>query len=299
MFGKLASVILNILSVCCIAVLVWNFAHRPTAPSPAAARVGSRLELPNSKWSPTRDTVVLAISTSCQYCRASASFYRELVSLANEHKLEVLALLPESPEAARPQLAAIGIEKLAAVRQGEFGRLGITATPELFLVDATGVIKAAWVGRLGIAQEAEVYGRLGVTRPRSTGDASAGEHSEYKDFGHLVSLVSHNAVVLDTRPRDSFDLGHIEGALNIPLDEMFSRAGHELPRDGDIVVYCGGMQTKGCAAVQGDAELAGATACSVSRTLLEHLGFAKVQLISADLSIVGRSGVAVTGSSCN
>lgn len=45
--------------------------------------------------------------------------------------------------------------------------------------------------------------------------------------------------VLDVRPRDEFALGHIPGALNVPLLELERRLA-ELPADREVVAYCRG-----------------------------------------------------------
>ena len=45
--------------------------------------------------------------------------------------------------------------------------------------------------------------------------------------------------VLDVRPQDEFALGHIPGALNVPLAEL-ERHLAELPADREIVAYCRG-----------------------------------------------------------
>ena len=52
-------------------------------------------------------------------------------------------------------------------------------------------------------------------------------------------LQDGTAVVLDVRPEDEFALGHVPGALNIPLDELERRL-TELPTDQEIVAYCRG-----------------------------------------------------------
>jgi ArsR family transcriptional regulator len=46
--------------------------------------------------------------------------------------------------------------------------------------------------------------------------------------------------VLDVRPRDEFALGHLPGALNIPLGELKQRL-DELPPDKEIIAYCRGQ----------------------------------------------------------
>jgi ArsR family transcriptional regulator len=45
--------------------------------------------------------------------------------------------------------------------------------------------------------------------------------------------------VLDVRPEDEFALGHLPGALNIPLSKLERRLS-ELPADREIVAYCRG-----------------------------------------------------------
>lgn len=45
--------------------------------------------------------------------------------------------------------------------------------------------------------------------------------------------------ILDVRPADEFALGHLPGALNIPLRALQSRLS-ELKRDNEIVAYCRG-----------------------------------------------------------
>ena len=56
----------------------------------------------------------------------------------------------------------------------------------------------------------------------------------------LVSrLQDGNAVLLDVRPEDEFKLGHVPGALNIPLAKLEERLS-ELRTDREIIAYCRG-----------------------------------------------------------
>ena len=56
----------------------------------------------------------------------------------------------------------------------------------------------------------------------------------------LVSRLRDGLVtVLDVRPEDEFALGHLPGALNIPLGKLEHRLG-ELPADREVVAYCRG-----------------------------------------------------------
>ena len=53
----------------------------------------------------------------------------------------------------------------------------------------------------------------------------------------LRELEAYEALVLDIRVNEEYELGHIPGALNIPLAALRKRLA-ELPKDKKIVVYC-------------------------------------------------------------
>ncbi|MBI3649087.1 MAG: metalloregulator ArsR/SmtB family transcription factor [Actinobacteria bacterium] len=48
-----------------------------------------------------------------------------------------------------------------------------------------------------------------------------------------------DVVVIDVRPKEEYEAGHIRGALSIPLGELKSRLA-EIPSDAEIVAYCRG-----------------------------------------------------------
>lgn len=47
------------------------------------------------------------------------------------------------------------------------------------------------------------------------------------------------ATVLDVRPAEEFEAGHLPGAVNIPIEQLSKRLG-ELPKRKEIVAYCRG-----------------------------------------------------------
>lgn len=55
----------------------------------------------------------------------------------------------------------------------------------------------------------------------------------------LAGLREGSVALLDVRPRDEYQAGHLPDAINIPLDELESML-DALPRDRDIVAYCRG-----------------------------------------------------------
>jgi rhodanese-related sulfurtransferase/predicted transcriptional regulator len=67
-----------------------------------------------------------------------------------------------------------------------------------------------------------------------------GEDVETVGRDELIERLRRGDVVLvDVRPREEFDAGHIEGAQSIPIDDFEQRL-TELPADGEIVAYCRG-----------------------------------------------------------
>jgi rhodanese-related sulfurtransferase len=55
----------------------------------------------------------------------------------------------------------------------------------------------------------------------------------------VARLRRRDVVLVDVRPTEEFEAGHIEGARSIPIDELESRLA-ELPADREVVAYCRG-----------------------------------------------------------
>jgi rhodanese-related sulfurtransferase/predicted transcriptional regulator len=67
-----------------------------------------------------------------------------------------------------------------------------------------------------------------------------GDEVEAIDSDELLARMRRRDVVLvDVRPRDEFDAGHIDGAHSIPLDELEQHL-EELESDREVIAYCRG-----------------------------------------------------------
>lgn len=55
----------------------------------------------------------------------------------------------------------------------------------------------------------------------------------------LGRMRAGEAILIDVRPREEYEAGHIEGARSIPIDELEDRL-DELPADAEVVAYCRG-----------------------------------------------------------
>lgn len=80
-------------------------------------------------------------------------------------------------------------------------------------------------------------------------------------------LVESGALLVDVRSPEEFADGHIDGAINIPIQQLSGRLGELGDDDGQIVVYC---QSGGRSAM--------------AKRLLESNGFENVH----DLGGIGR-----------
>jgi rhodanese-related sulfurtransferase/predicted transcriptional regulator len=67
-----------------------------------------------------------------------------------------------------------------------------------------------------------------------------GEEVEGIDRTELLKRMRRrDVVVVDVRPTDEFESGHIEGARSIPIDELEQRL-DELPKSREVIAYCRG-----------------------------------------------------------
>jgi rhodanese-related sulfurtransferase len=107
------------------------------------------------------------------------------------------------------------------------------------------------VYRLADQVEAEIVGLLGSLRHVAEHAVAsmervigvyfrARDQLEPVTATELVTRLREGSVVLiDVRPEDEYGLGHLPGALNIPLRQLEQRLS-EISRDHEIVAYCRG-----------------------------------------------------------
>lgn len=76
--------------------------------------------------------------------------------------------------------------------------------------------------------------------PGTPGMAAAGSTIEEVDETALSKRMAggRRLVVIDVRDRAAFSAGHRQGSVNIPLDELPTRAPKEVPQNADVIVDC-------------------------------------------------------------
>lgn len=80
---------------------------------------------------------------------------------------------------------------------------------------------------------------LGASGCEAGGDRGAASvaHTAAEQPPSHREIIAQGGILLDVRTPAEFAGGHLDGALNIPVDALASRLG-ELPADKTIVVYC-------------------------------------------------------------
>lgn len=62
--------------------------------------------------------------------------------------------------------------------------------------------------------------------------------ADFTDPVEVKRLVSEGALLVDVRTKSEYESGHIDGAVNIPVDEVTDRLKDFGNQEKEIVVYC-------------------------------------------------------------
>src|SRR6516165_1964493 len=164
-------------------------------------------------------------------------------ALGHEHRVELIEQLAQGPRSVEPLAQRVGLSVANASQHlQQLRHAGLVTTQR----DGKRVVY-----RLADDAEADIVGLLGGLR-RVAENAIAsmerviGTYFRARDMlepvaaSELVTRLREGSVVLlDVRPEDEYGLGHLPGALNIPLRHLEVRLA-ELPREHEIVAYCRG-----------------------------------------------------------
>ena len=133
---------------------------------------GTKASLTGVDWAGNGQTLLLVLSSDCRYCTESAPFYQRLTrETAGRPDVHLIALFPQEVDEGRKYLTNLGVS-IDEIRQAAPGSTGAGGTPTLILVDAQGVVKNSWVGKLSAPEESEVLNQL--ANKRAGNDSSHG-----------------------------------------------------------------------------------------------------------------------------
>jgi len=168
------------------------------------------------------------------------SFASVAQALAHGHRLELLEHAAQGERS---------VEELAAVAGLSFAN----ASQHLLLLRRAGLVRSRKDGKrvlyslagpsvLDLLASVRRIAESNVAEARDViaGYFHARDSLEPVSRHELAGRLRRKAVtLLDVRPPDEFALGHLAGAINIPLKELLRRL-DDLPRSKEVVAYCRG-----------------------------------------------------------
>jgi rhodanese-related sulfurtransferase len=159
-------------------------------------------------------------------------------AFSSSTRLELLDLLAQAPRT---------VDELAKAS----GQSSANASQHLQALHAAGMVSREREGtsvRYSLAGDEALALWLAI-RNASVAQLGEVERAARNYLGPEVETISRaelaerlgrgDVVLVDVRPHEEFEAGHIEGALSIPIDEFAKRLA-ELPAEHEIVAYCRG-----------------------------------------------------------
>jgi thioredoxin-related protein len=119
-----------------------------------------KVSLPGLEWEKSGRTMLFVLSTSCGFCNASTDFYKKVVQEKQGIRdIRFVAVFPDDVKGSEQYLKdrGIGIQEVVQAMPNAVGAGGF---PTLMLLDKTGTIKKAWVGKLSPEKELEVLNSI-------------------------------------------------------------------------------------------------------------------------------------------
>ena len=159
-------------------------------------------------------------------------------AFASPRRLELLDLLAQAPR---------NVDELARAS----GQSSANTSQHLQALHAAGMVTRA---REGTSVRYSLAGEQALRLWLALREASASQLAEVeraaRDYlGEEVDAIGRDeliarlrkgdVVLVDVRPVEEFEAGHIKGARSIPIDELEDRLA-ELPADREVVAYCRG-----------------------------------------------------------
>ncbi len=160
--------------------------------------------------------------------------------LSHPHRLELLEQLAQG-------------ERTVEVLAGKVGLSTANASQHLQQMLRTGMVTSAREGRFVVYKLAdhavlELLSALRLIAERSSVEVEKLMRNYFDNLDALEPVTRKElmrrlrdggVMVLDVRPEDEFRLGHLPGAMNIPLRELKTRLS-KFKRSQEIIAYCRG-----------------------------------------------------------
>lgn len=164
-------------------------------------------------------------------------------ALAHEHRVELIEQLAQGPRSVEALAERVGLSLANASQHlQQLRRAGLVSTQrdgKRVVYRLADEVEADIVSLLGALRHVAEHAMASMERVVATYFRARDELEPVAAKELLARVRGGDVVILDVRPEDEYGLGHLPGALNIPLRQLEQRLS-ELPRKRDIIAYCRG-----------------------------------------------------------
>ncbi|SPF35689.1 hypothetical protein SBA4_1730011 [Candidatus Sulfopaludibacter sp. SbA4] len=123
---------------------------------PARELVGQEVKLPGADWQAAPVSILLQISSTCDFCNESMPFYKQLMEAreAQSAKVPVIVVSRDAVDVMRKHLEErqVIVDKVLHARLESLG----TVTPTIYIVDSKGLVRRVFTGELDSSGEKEL-----------------------------------------------------------------------------------------------------------------------------------------------
>jgi rhodanese-related sulfurtransferase len=176
--------------------------------------------------------------------RFKDSIYEQIArigkALSAPKRLELLDLLCEAPRTVE------ALARLAALSTANASQhLRVLHRARLVIPEKQGLFVQYRIADEGVGEYLQLTQQLAEARLTEIGEISRAflkERGTLEDVSGeelLQRVRAGEVIVLDVRPLEEYEAGHLPGARSIPLKELTERL-RELPKNREIVAYCRG-----------------------------------------------------------
>ena len=172
--------------------------------------------------------------------RIYPEFARIAQALASDKRLEIIDLLAQGARhvealAQETEMSVANVSQhLQVLRAAHLVEADRSGNKVIYCLCGPDVL-ALWLRLRGVAERR--LPEIGEIRKTFAVEGSEGEPVTRDRL--VRDLAEDRVVLLDVRPTEEFEAGHIPGAISVPPDQLEARTA-ELPRDRPIVTYCRG-----------------------------------------------------------
>ena len=164
-------------------------------------------------------------------------------ALGHEHRVELIEQLAQGPRSVEALAERVGLSVANASQHlQQLRRAGLVSTQrdgKRVVYRLADEVERDIVSLLGALRHVAEHAVTSMERIIATYFRARDELEPVAAKELLARLRGGDVVILDVRPEDEYGLGHLPGALNIPLRQLEQRLS-ELPRKREVIAYCRG-----------------------------------------------------------